>query len=349
MAATEAFERRASYRSLPKGQSIKDFFCVVDSEMRKTNSGEPYVVVKLADCVGLIEGRIWDCQPGEQVTLEPASIIQVDAEIDRFKEQPQLKIHTFRSKDVTSNEEAELYRCSPRDPKDIEKELKANLRAYTNPETGQQTGIHNVFLKKLLYKYFENKEWWRRFSTWPASKKYHHGYKHGLMEHTTNMLQLGNAVCNLPAYRHLDRDVVLTGIMLHDSGKIDEYSYNGGSVAFSDFGELIPHIVTGFHTFMRISELIPDFPDELRSHVGHIILSHHKKPEWGSPVPPKTDEAILVHQIDAMDSELQTGREAADNHNGNGAFSYNERYRYRYVSNPEKLEVEGAMDYLMGL
>ena len=336
-----AFEKRSNYRKLEKGKKVKDLFLVESTEVKQRSGAEPYLKLTVQDCVGGLEARIWDYESGMERHLSPGTIVSVTAEIDRFRNQIQLKIHEyFIREEIDHKEEQELYRCSPREPAEIEEELRMALRPETDPDTDLKTGVHNPWLIKLLKRYFRDEAWWRKFSTWPASKMYHHGYKHGLMEHTGNMLQLAAALANTPSCHDMDMDIVLTGIFLHDSGKIDEYNYTGGIISFSDFGELIPHIASGFVHFNKMCDQIEDFPNDLRVKIGHIILSHHKKLEWGSPVQPKTKEAAFIHYIDAIDSDLQTCREAEENHSEVGAFSFNKRFYHKYCSDPEGLKLD---------
>ena len=140
------------------------------------------------------------------------------------------------------------------------------------------------------------------FAQAPAAKSMHHVYLGGLLEHTLSVAAMADRAC--AHYQEMNRDLVLTGVLLHDVGKTAELTYQR-SFSYSDAGNLIGHISMEAEWISRAVALIPDFPEELRLLILHIVLSHHGRQEYGSPVLPKTPEALLVHYLDDLDGKLE--------------------------------------------
>jgi len=163
--------------------------------------------------------------------------------------------------------------------------------------------VQNPHLRALLDSFFgERSTEWARWRDAPAAKHYHHSYQHGLMEHC---LLVAQGVSALSAtFPGIDRDVVVTGALLHDIGKIDAYESHGYSIEMSDAGKLQGEIPLGYYLVRRRIEDLPGFPADTAQAVLHIILSHHGKLEHGSPVLPCTREATLVHMIDNLGGTL---------------------------------------------
>jgi 3'-5' exoribonuclease len=143
---------------------------------------------------------------------------------------------------------------------------------------------------------------WERWSIWPAAKHYHQAYRHGLLEHCLSVAQGVSAMA--ATFPGLDRDVAVTGALLHDIGKIEAYAMEGDSIDLSDIGKLQGEIPLGYYIVRREIEEIPGFPAATAEAVLHIILSHHGTLEHGSPVVPCTREATLVHAIDNLGGKL---------------------------------------------
>jgi 3'-5' exoribonuclease len=145
-------------------------------------------------------------------------------------------------------------------------------------------------------------ETWAAFRDAPAAKRYHQAYRHGLLEHSLTVAQGVSAIS--ATFGGVDRDVAVTGALLHDIGKLDAYTSDPLAIDMTDLGRLQGEIPLGYYRVRRTIEDIPGFPDELAAAVLHIILSHHGQLEHGSPVVPCTREATLVHMIDNLGGRL---------------------------------------------
>ena len=171
---------------------------------------------------------------------------------------------------------------------------------------------------------------WGLFRDAPAAKHYHHAYRHGLLEHSLTVAQ---AVSALSAIFHgVNRDVALTGALLHDVGKLDTYRRIGEEIEMTDAGRLHGEIALGYGRIRDAIDQIDGFPYELSQALLHIILSHHGTLQHGSPVVPCTREATLVHMADNLGSKLgsfdrverglDSGAQWASYDNGIGAVAY---------------------------
>lgn len=143
---------------------------------------------------------------------------------------------------------------------------------------------------------------WPLYREAPAAKRYHQAYRHGLLEHSLSVAQGVSAACG--AFPGIDRDVAVTGALLHDIGKLEAYTLDPRAIDMTDVGRLQGEIPLGYYRIRRTIEDLPGFPPETAEAVLHIILSHHGSLEHGSPVVPCTREATLVHMIDNLGGRL---------------------------------------------
>jgi 3'-5' exoribonuclease len=163
--------------------------------------------------------------------------------------------------------------------------------------------VQNGELRELLDLFFSPRsDTWARFRDAPAAKTYHQAYRHGLLEHTLSVAQAVSAAANF--FPGIDRDVAVTGALLHDIGKLNAYNDDPLAIDLTDAGRLQGEIPLGYYTVRRAMEDIPGFDPHLAQCVLHIILSHHGQLEHGSPVVPATREAVLVHMIDNLGGRL---------------------------------------------
>jgi 3'-5' exoribonuclease len=156
-------------------------------------------------------------------------------------------------------------------------------------------------LRELLRSFLADGEFAGLLKRAPAAKGFHHVYIGGLLEHTLSVVRVLDRLRG--HYKGLNHDLVITGGILHDIGKIHEYSYDG-LIDYTDEGRLIGHIVMGVEMVNRRIADLPDFPAQLAMELRHILLSHHGVLEFGSPKRPKTLEALLVHYVDDLDAKI---------------------------------------------
>jgi 3'-5' exoribonuclease len=165
-------------------------------------------------------------------------------------------------------------------------------------------------LKSLLEAFLNDPEIAQRFRRAPAAKSIHHAFLGGLIEHVLSLCGLAKLIA--PHYKNVDPDLLLTGVVLHDIGKIYELNYERG-FSYSNDGQLLGHITIAIRMISDKFRQLPGFPPQLRVLVEHMILSHHGRLEFGSPKLPHFPEALLLHFLDDLDSKMECMRALIEN------------------------------------
>jgi len=280
---------------LEPGQLATGVFLVLSKEVRqKKGSGDPYLLLTLGDRAGDIEARMWDNVENVIDTFDRDDFVKVKCLPQIFHNRLQVTIHTLQRVAASDVDPADFFPASARDPEEMFSELR-----------GVIAGIGNPHLRGLLTAVFDDGDIAARYKRAPAAKTIHHAWLGGLIEHVLTLCSLCKAVA--PHYKHIDLDLLLTGAILHDIGKIEELSYERG-FNYSDVGQLIGHIQIGLRIVGAKMDLLPDFPPRLRVLVDHLILSHHGALEFGSPKVPMVAEAMLLHHLDNLDSKVEAMR-----------------------------------------
>jgi 3'-5' exoribonuclease len=189
----------------------------------------------------------------------------------------------------------------PRTKEDIE-ELWTRMKEVVE-------ALENAQMKRLLTAILDDEKIARDFKRCPAAVNYHQSYIGGLLEHTVKILEMGVFVCE--QYPRLNRDLLLAGIILHDIGKTREMKYDG-PFEYTDPGKLLGHLVIGVMMIQEKMRDLPDFPEDLRDVLYHLILSHHGEYEWGSPKLPMTPEALALHHLDNLDAKVEASGRAIE-------------------------------------
>ncbi|HEV2273754.1 MAG TPA: OB-fold nucleic acid binding domain-containing protein [Acidobacteriaceae bacterium] len=287
-----------------ENQPIVSYFAVAAKQLRSRKDGGQYLAVVLGDRTGQIECRMWDNFAECAGQFEQGHIVKVRGEVSRYNGRYQLTLDRIRR---AGDEEIELADYLPRTIFDVEQmwsELKACVESFSNPH-----------LKALLLSFLADDEIAEAFRRAPAAKSLHHAWIGGLLEHVVSLLRLCEAAAS--HYPEINRDLLLTGAILHDIGKLQELSW-GTSFTYTLSGQLLGHITLGIAMIERKLAGLPDFPAELRILLEHMVLSHHGKLEFGSPKLPMIPEAVLFHYLDEMDAKMQTMRNEFARHQEQG-------------------------------
>jgi 3'-5' exoribonuclease len=174
--------------------------------------------------------------------------------------------------------------------------MEADLRELIS--TVRSPHLHRL----LAHVFAEGSPTWTSYRDAPAAKHYHQAYRHGLLEHSLTVAQAVGAIA--ATFPGIDRDIAVTGALLHDIGKLEAYEVTSEGIAMSDRGRLYGEIALGYYRVRRLIERLDGFPADLEEALLHIILSHHGSLAHGSPVVPCTREATLVHMIDNLGGKL---------------------------------------------
>jgi len=247
----------------------------------------------LGDRTGDLDAKMWDNVTEVVEAFERDDFVKVKGLIQVYHNRPQLTIHKIRRMDESEVDFGDYFPSSQRDPQ----EMWVELREVVN-------GIANPHLRGLVNAMLDDGDIARRYRMAPAAKQIHHAYLGGLIEHVLSLCALARFTA---AHYRVDLDLLLTGVVLHDIGKIYELNYERG-FSYSPDGQLIGHIDIAMRMVADKLRAIPDFPPTLRTLVEHMILSHHGHLEFGSPKLPQFPEALLLHFLDDMDSKMEAMR-----------------------------------------
>jgi 3'-5' exoribonuclease len=280
-------------RELIDGQDLDQVLLVREREVRRKRDGAEYLRLVLGDRSGSVPAVIWDgvadvsalCTKGAPVRVAGRYALH-----ERYG--AQILIRSVRVAQPGEYDSTLLLDGPPRSADQMEADLRELLAT-----------VQNGHLRRLLDAIFgPETQTWSEFREAPAAKKYHQAYRHGLLEHSLSVAQ---SVAVISAtFPGIDRDVAVTGALLHDIGKLEAYTADPLAIDMTDAGKLQGEIPLGYYRIRRLIEDIPGFPVELATAVLHIILSHHGTLEHGSPVVPCTREATLVHMIDNLGGRL---------------------------------------------
>jgi 3'-5' exoribonuclease len=283
-------------------------FLVLSKEIRQKKTGEPYLSLHLADRTGEIEARMWDNVPEVMNSFDRDDFVKVKGLVQVFQNRSQFTVHRLRRLEEREVDLADYFPCSDRDPEEMFAELEITIASLSNPH-----------LRQLLQTVFQDARLVALYKMAPAAKTIHHACRGGLLEHVLSLC----ALCRLAAshYKNVDLDLLVTGAILHDIGKIEELSYSR-SFGYSAEGQLLGHIVIGLRIVGGKFDQLPDFPLKLRTLVEHMIISHHGELEFGSPKVPVFPEALLLHHLDNLDSKMDAMRNALKrDHHVDGDFT----------------------------
>ncbi len=286
--------RKVFVRELCDGQSVESAFIVRERTRRQKRNGDPFVKLRLGDSTGTVEAVAWEGAEAVLAVAEPGSVVWVlgcFAVDSRYG--PSLTVRSVRAADQHEYRPADLHDGPPIPCERMMRDLQSLIETVQDPH-----------LRLLLETFLgEGTETRRRWCDAPAAKSYHQAYRHGLLEHCLSVAQGVSALSS--TFPGIDRDVAVTGALLHDIGKIEAYVTHGeGAIEMTDAGKLQGEIPLGYYLVLRAIEELRGLPPTAADGVLHIILSHHGRLEHGSPVVPCTREATLVHMVDNLGGRL---------------------------------------------
>jgi 3'-5' exoribonuclease len=315
-------QRNAPIRTWEAGDSVQGYALLTKKELRQDRNGKSYLDMELADASASIVAKVWADSPALHGQFELHRFIAFRGTVKSYREQLQLTIDECREATEEDRrlgfDEALLV---PSTREDID-DLWLRLRSLLETEV-ERPAMRRLAAETLAAYGAELREH-------PAAKSIHHAYRGGLLEHVVSMAELAVAVCR--HYRDLDRDLMLLGVLFHDLGKLREL----GAMPANDYtleGRLVGHVVLGRDLLRERCAAIPDFPDDLRLLLEHLVLSHQGKKEFSSPVEPMTLEAVALHFIDDLDAKLNQLRIARET--SPGMLYHRGLARYLYLPAPE--------------
>jgi 3'-5' exoribonuclease len=282
-------------RDVKTGDKVCEVFLAAEKTLAYSQKGSPYLNVRLKDRTGEVDGKIWENALAWDKTFKKGDLIRIQARALSFKNAIQLSIIELKK---VEDGEVELADYFPVARGDFG-EMFSGILGYV-----EQVGT--PCLAALLKAFFDDEQIAALFKRAPAAKGFHHVYIGGLLEHTLSVVRLLDKAAD--HYPGVNRDLLIAGGVLHDIGKIYEFSFDR-IVEYSDSGRLVGHIVMGVEMVDTKIAAIPDFPEQTAMELRHLILSHHGVLEYGSPKRPKTLEALIVHYMDDLDAKVNAFQE----------------------------------------
>jgi 3'-5' exoribonuclease len=270
----------------------EQLFLLEDREVRSANNGSRYLKMKLRDRSGVIDAVKWDIDERTANSLSRNSFVLINGITRRWNDLHQVNVQIIERYDGKVDP-LDFAPSSPCDINEMQQQLKQLVESIQNP-----------FLASLLKSFFANADFLSQFSEAPGASKIHHAYVGGLLEHTLSVGQLCDNVVGHYPNIGINRDLLITGALLHDLGKVQEYGCPP-SFERTDAGLLAGHIALGVLMADEAIRKIPDFPSLLRATVIHMLLSHHGSRDYGSPTEPACIEAFILHFMDDLDAKMQ--------------------------------------------
>jgi 3'-5' exoribonuclease len=280
-------------------QAITSYFLLVSFSLRdRKGASDKYLAMTLADKSGQFDARMWEDFADVLEHCSEGSYVKVNGQISKYNGKYQITVSKMRA---AAENEIETADFIPTTKYDVA-EMAAELRGYV-------AAFKNAHLRRLVLAFLDDPEIGPAFTAAPAAKRLHHAWIGGLLEHVVHLVRICLAAA--PFYPEVDPDLLVTGAILHDIGKVRELSWRS-SFDYTLEGQLIGHISIAQGMLQeKIAQMSAEgekFPADLRVLVEHMILSHHGKLEFGSPKLPMTPEAMLLSALDDLEAKFQALR-----------------------------------------
>jgi 3'-5' exoribonuclease len=294
---------RRCIKELTPGEKLDQVFLIARKDLRTTANGALYIHLVLADRTGQLLGRVWQASETQYGQIPDGGFLRLRGRTESYKGQLQFIVDGMQPVDASAVNVADFVPRTEHDVEEMWQRVLAVLRT-----------VQNRHLLLLIKKFVEDASIVSKFKQSPAAMNLHHAFVGGLLEHTLSLLEVaalifGRKDDSTSHYPKVSRDLVLTGLFLHDIGKAWELGFDT-AFKYTDGGQLIGHIVQGAVWIDRKCGEVEEetgepFPEELQQALTHIVLAHHGSYEFGSPKLPAMPEAVAVHHLDNLDAKLQ--------------------------------------------
>lgn len=283
-------------KDLKDGMSVSDVFLVKDFTKRVTSAGLNYLTITLQDSSGVIDAKKREIAANDLDIIKIGSVIKIHGEVLDYKNKLQIKVLKVEKVDSDDESLKNLLIESPVPKEVLIQKFRNIYSSVKNPDC-------RAILDEIFKKYYD------KFLDYPAAVKNHHEFYHGLIYHTVSMCEIADFIAS--HYENINRDLLISGCILHDIGKVVELS---GPVAtkYTDEGNLLGHLTIGMSIVREAAEKL-NIKSEVPMLLEHMILSHHGKLEFGAAVLPSTKEALLLSMIDDMDAKMMMLEKAYEN------------------------------------
>ena len=292
------------------------FYLCARKELRTGRGGDDFIALVLQDVSGQIPAKVFDDVEKVKQEFEAGEFVKVQGRGNRHNQRLEVMIEKIR-RVAPEQDRLDGFReedCIPSSPRPLD-EMWVELEARIG-------GVKDPWVRRLLEVAVARHG--DKLRIWPAALLVHHAYRGGLLEHILKIAEVGSV---LAAAYGADADLVVAGAVLHDIGKLDELQYDGVTT-YSRRGNLLGHIAMGVQMVRDMAASLDGFPEELRTRIEHLVVSHHGARELGSPVEPMTEEAFILSAVDDLDAQLhQFRRHVAEDGTGGEFTAYHPRFR----------------------
>jgi 3'-5' exoribonuclease len=274
--------------------TVTTYFVLSSLQVRDKKQGGQYLALTLSDKTGSFEGRMWDDIAEALEYCSEGCYVKVQGDISKYQGKFQITLKKLR-----------LAAESEVDPTDYQASTKFDVEEMWTELRGYVAAFKNADLRRLVFAFLDDERIGPAFKAAPAAKRLHHAWLGGLLEHVLTLVRV--CLATVPFYPEVDPDLLVTGAVLHDIGKVRELEWKS-SFSYSLEGQMIGHISIAQGMLREKVQALAPFPEKLRVLVEHMILSHHGKYEFGSPKLPMTPEAILLSALDDLEAKMQAVR-----------------------------------------
>jgi len=277
-----------------ENQTITSLFVVALKQVKSKKSGELYLSLLLADRSGQVQANMWDNVADAISGFEQDDFVKVKGVVHKYNGRWQLTVHKMRKLGESEIDYSDYLAKTSKDIEQLWQTLCNFVESFQNP-----------WLKSLIKEFIADEALVAAYKTAPAAKTLHHAFVGGLLDHVVSLF----TVCDLAArnYPQVNRDLLLSGVFLHDIGKLHELTYQR-SIAYTTKGQLLGHMIIELEMLHEKIARVPGFPEELKVLLEHLIISHHGEYEFGSPKLPMFPEALMLHYMDDLDSKMESMR-----------------------------------------
>ncbi len=295
--------KRQFVETLQEGDRINDYFVAARKDLRDQRNGGKFLGMVFKDKTGEIGGILWNNAPSVAKLFELGDVVNVQGSVTSYQGRLQIRVDQVLPLRAGEYDLGDLSYV----PESLEKTVEEFV--------GILRTVENEWLAKLIEAFISDEAFMAAFAEAAAGKKWHHAYTGGLAQHCLELARMADALCGV--FPNIDRDMLLTGILVHDMGKIEEMSH-GIYVDYTTPGKLLGHLAIGADMVQTRIRAIEGFPELLRLQVLHCVLAHHGELVNGSPVVPKTVEAVALHHLDNLGAQLDAFTRIADEARGRG-------------------------------
>lgn len=316
-------------RKLESRQRFDTVLLVRSKDIREKKNGLPYMALVLADKTGSIDTKVWDNVAELANVFGTGDFVRVRGRVQIYNKQHQAVVTWLRRVPEDTLSLADFLPHTEFDIESMYSDLLTTIDGFSNPD-----------LRRLLGSIFRDPGFARLYKRAPAAMRHHHAKIGGLLEHVAGMLKVAGFVAS--HYPELDADLLASGVLLHDAGKIYELT-SERSFEYTDDGQLLGHIAIGVMWLDRHCDQLEGFPSRLKTLLLHLVLSHHGKQEFGSPVIPQFPEALALNFIDDLNAKLEMMREALDGIAGDSVWTARHRALGRSILDTKAFLRQGDM------